>query len=456
MKFKLKNGFAFFSCIVFVLAFGVIRITEAFELELPNSIEDISNKITGVAPFGYHVAEHRYDGHPGIDFFYIPGTTITAAIGGTLQVFSDSYDPAKKTVQINFSEKSKNYRIVYTNFSALEPGIESGAKVTTGQVLGTAGSQTQIQDGGVPVTYAMTHFQVDDFSISYGLTNKTAVTPEHYFSATAKTALDQIWAISFYHQMVCEPFLTNPRGLLANPTLIRSWTKNSGVHAERVDFVCDYVQNGIYRYILYNTEGNVIETGTATVKAKNSSIPTIDLTPVSGAVRKGVISVKDNKMLLAYSVPAGNQPDDLAGASEYSTGRDATACATADDAVCFFGNNSPFRSGDALSAGITLNWEKLTKTASQADLWVAIQFSDGTLLFCNDNPSGWTTTPVPCKQQLNNAAKQLTIIDSLPVTTAMTGSYNFYAVLGESGKGINELQDSVLSNLALSVFFIAQ
>lgn len=438
------------------MAPGIFRTSEAFELELPIRLEDVGYKMFGVAPFGYHVAEHRYDGHPGLDFEYIPGSKIMAAIGGTVQVFTDSYASDKKTLQINFSENGKNYRLVHTNLSALEPGIDTGTKVTTGQVLGTAGSQTATQGGGIQVTYAMTHFQVDDFSFSYGLTNSNAVTPERYFSAAAKATLEQIWAKSAYHQMICEPFLSNPRWLIGNPTLLRSWTQKSGGYAGRVDFVCDYTKTGIYGYTLYDAAGNMSETGTATVTAAAASNSAIDLTGSAGPVRKGVISVKDNKMLLAYSEPGGVRPADLLSASEYSTEKSAAACATANDAVCVFGNSSPFHSGDAMTVSIVLNWEKLTKAATQADLWVAVQFSNGQIFFRNDTPSGWAETAGPYKQGITSAAKQVAVIDSLAVTGNMTGSYTLYAVMGTVGKSLDELKDALLSNLAVSVLYIVQ
>lgn len=300
-----------------------VRSVLAFELDLPVRMQDVGYRMFGVAPYGYHVAEHRYDGHPGLDFETLPGAKVYAAIGGSVQVFTDSHSPDKQTLQISFSDGGKNYRLVHTNLAAVGPGVGTGATVSRGQALGTAGSQTQIQAGGVAVTYAMTHFQLDDFSANYGLTNTSAVSPEPYFSAAAKADLASIWAQSAYWQMVCEPYLTNPRGLIPYPTVVRVWSRTAGSLANRIDFACDYSSSKQVRYTFHDGAGESVETGYADITEATGGTSTIDFTSASG-VRKGVVYVKDSILRVAYSAVGGTRPADFGDAAEYGGGTVAT------------------------------------------------------------------------------------------------------------------------------------
>lgn len=425
--------------------------TAAFELDLPIRMDDVGYRMFGVAPYGYHVSEHRYDGHPGLDFEYIPGAKVYAASGGSVQVFTDIYAPDKQTLQLNFSENGKNYRLVYTNLSALEPGVTHGAAVTRGQMLGTAGSQTQTQAGGVPVTYAMTHFQLDDFSFDHGLTNSSAVSPVGYFSAAAQANLAAIWSQSAYRQMVCEPYLTNPRGLLGKPTVIRTWTRSTGALASRIDFRCDFSDSGATGYTLYDANGNVLETGTAALTPVTAGTTTIDLSSASG-VRRGIVFAKDTLLRIAYSAPGGERPADFTAASEYTTSGAATNCAANTDAVCINGDRSPFRPGDSLGASIALDWSKLTRSRATGDLWVALQMPDGALLFLDGN-GNWSTT-ASYYQNLPAVTTNVAIFQPFTVTAAMAGTYTLYAVLMEEGSALAQLETARVSNIAGTVFYL--
>lgn len=423
----------------------------AFELDLPIRMDDVGYRMFGVAPYGYHVAEHRYDGHPGLDFEYIPGAKVYAASGGSVQVFTDSHAPDKQTLQLNFSENGKNYRLVYTNLSALEPGVTSGATATRGQMLGTAGSQTQNQAGGVSVTYAMTHFQLDDFSLNHGLTNSSAVSPVSYFSSAAQADLAAIWSQSAYRQMVCEPYLTNPRGLLGKPTVIRAWTRTTGALASRIDFRCDFSDNGATGYTLYDASGNVLETGTVDLTPVTAGTTTIDLLS-AGGVRRGIVFAKDALLRIAYSAPGGDRPADFTATSEYTTSGAATNCAANTDAVCITGDRSPFRPGDSLGVSIALDWSKLTRNRVTGDLWVALQMPDGAFLFLDGN-GNWNATASSYKN-LPAGTTSVAIFQPFTVTAGMAGTYTLYAVLMEEGSALAQLDTARISNIATTVFYL--
>lgn len=162
------------------LAVGLLAARAvAQELELPLDPADAGSNFLRVAGFGYHVAERRFDGHPGLDFEY--------------------------------------------NLSALEPGLVKGRQVSTGQAMGTAGSVNS-RSGNTTLSYAMTHFQLDDLSgaLNYGLSNPTALSPVPYFSAQARAAFATLVGRVTYQQQLCEPFMSTPRGLLAYPSLSRT------------------------------------------------------------------------------------------------------------------------------------------------------------------------------------------------------------------------------------------
>ncbi len=424
----------------------------AFELDLPIRIADVGYQVYGVAPFGYHVAEHSYDGHPGLDFEYVPGAKVYASIGGSLQVFKDSHSPDKLTLQLNFTDGGKNYRLVYTNVSQLEAGVADGATVVRGQALGTAGSQTLTQSGGVPVTYAMTHFQLDDFSFNYGLTNATAVSPVRFFSAAAQADLASIWSMSAYRQMLCEPHLTGHRGLLANPAITRTWSRTGGDLANRIDFRCDFASGGATDYALYDADGGVTETGTVAITPVVGGNTTLDLTS-AGGTRKGIVFAKDTAMRIAYSAPGGVRPADFAGASEYASGGPATNCSGLSDAVCFSGNASPYRPGDALEAALMLDWSKLTRSVSTADLWLALQYPSGALLFL-DGAGNWGETAVPHRTGLPEGTATVPVIPSFSVSADIAGTYTLYAVIMETGSVLEQLDTARVSNIAAAVYSI--
>ena len=68
---------------------------------MPIDAGDLANTAFGLAPFGYHGADHAEDGHPGWDVEYRIGGIVRAAAAGTVQsVFPDPFTPGRFTVQI--------------------------------------------------------------------------------------------------------------------------------------------------------------------------------------------------------------------------------------------------------------------------------------------------------------------------------------------------------------------
>lgn len=430
--------------------------TQALELELPVAPGDSGYLAFGVAPFGYHVAEHRFDGHPGFDIEFIPGRKVHAAHGGIVKYTTDPRDPLLKTVSIEFVDGGINYQTFYTNIADLEPGIVNGATVATGEVFGTPASVVRDMGNAGSFTYAMTHFQLADNRINYGLSNQSALSPENYFSNAARSALYEIWDKSQYHQMICEPFLSSARGAIPYPVITRRWKQSAGSSvAAEIEFTCDYSQsdsNSAYTYRLKDADETPTETGTAVVTAVVAGVSLIDLIPVNGLMRKGVLYTKDGSMRLDYSAPGGNRPPDLLNAIDYAT-EPAVSCAKSTDAICFSENRSPFDTGDGLNVNISLDWAKLSDAASAVDLWYALALPTGQLLFGND-AGAFQEAPSPFMVNVSTATRRMTLLDAVIPQDLAPGSYQLYVALATADSDIDTLERSLRSNVASLVLYL--
>ena len=99
-------------------------------LRMPIDASDAATTAFGLAPFGYHGADHAADGHPGWDVEYRIGGIVRSAAAGTVQsVFADPSVPGRSTVQIEHVVGTHFYRTVYTNLATVSPGIAADAAV---------------------------------------------------------------------------------------------------------------------------------------------------------------------------------------------------------------------------------------------------------------------------------------------------------------------------------------
>ena len=247
------------------------------------------------------------------------GASVLAAAAGTVQSTApDGFTAGRFTVQLTHQAGSKNYRTVYTSISVLGPGIAPGAPVTAGQPLGIAGIQTRTI-GTLTTTYAMTHFQLDDFSYSGGLTNMNAVSPEAFLSSTGKALFEQIWTRAAFSAEQLEPFASNSRDV-AYPQS-RVWTRDTGDFFASIEFRRSDARTNDFDYVLRSENGSASETGTVRVEPLARPWPRIDLVPQGGASRPGIYNILDDRMEISLSSPGGNRPSDLATASVYRTAR---------------------------------------------------------------------------------------------------------------------------------------
>ena len=113
-------------------------------------------------------------------------------------------------VQIEHRLSTGNYRTDYIHVTSIPPGITPGAAVAAGQEIGAALVQTRMI-GSQMVTYAVIHFQVDDFGNMNGISNVNAVNPEPWLTADARAQFLEMWHGATYNQELAEPFPANPR-----------------------------------------------------------------------------------------------------------------------------------------------------------------------------------------------------------------------------------------------------
>ena len=288
-------------------------------IAMPVEPGDTGNTAFGIVPFGYHGVDHSEDGHPGWDIEYRVGATVRAAAAGIIEsVFPDPFSPGRSTVQIEHVVGTHHYRTVYTNIQALAADIAASQPVRAGQPIGIAGTVTATI-GTQTVTYAMTHFQVDDFEYYREIPNPNAVSPEAFLTAQARSFFDALWAHATYAHELVEPFVSNPRELRFPAS--RTWMRAGGDGPAGIRFTRRTSRTSTeYDYALLAESGSVVEAGTATISPARQPIATIDLVSPT-AVRVGVYDIISNEMRLTLAPPGAARPTDLGSASVYRTTR---------------------------------------------------------------------------------------------------------------------------------------
>ena len=285
---------------------GVLAIT------MPIDSADTANTAFGLIPFGYHGGGHTEDGHAGWDIEYRIGAPVRAAATGTvISVEPDLISPGRTTVVLEHLIGSHFYRTHYSNLASVSTEVVLDAVIVAGQSIGTAGTVSSTSMGSV-VTYAMTHFQLDDLEFHREVANPKAVSPEPFLAAAGKALFDRIWSSAIYFQELVEPFATNPR---ERSVTQRTWMKAGGDGPAGIRFTRT---GASYSYELLAESGTVIEVGTATVQRPPSGPATITLVSHT-ATRLGVYDIVSDEMRMSIASPGLSRPADLGAASIYRT-----------------------------------------------------------------------------------------------------------------------------------------
>ena len=280
---------------------------------MPVDSLDVANAAFGLIPFGYHGGSHTEDGHAGWDIEYRLGAPVRAAATGTvISVEPDLLSLGRIAVVLEHVVGSHFYRTHYANLASVSSDVVVDEVLAAGQTIGTAGTITATF-GDATITYAMTHFQLDDLEFHREIANPKAVSPEPFLSAAAKPLFDRLWTTAIYFQELVEPFATNPREA---PITVRTWTRAGGDGPAGIRFTR---RATAYTYELLAESGTVIEVGDVVLRL--SARPAmIDLIAPT-AIRRGVYDIVSNEMRLSVASAGMARPADLSGASLYRTPR---------------------------------------------------------------------------------------------------------------------------------------
>lgn len=280
-------------------------------LGMPIDSADAANAAFGMLPFGYHGGGHTESGHAGWDIEYRLGAPVRAAAGGTvLSVEPDSNTPGRFIVVLEHVVGTHFYRTQYGNLVDVRSDVVVDELVLTRQVIGTAGAITAAI-GDTTITYAMTHFQLDDLEFHREVANPKAVSPEPFLHPEAKVLFDRIWASAAYFQELVEPFATNARDTTVTT---RTWMRAGGDGPAGIRFTRS---GSTYSYELLTEGGTVIEVGTVSL-AQTSRPSTMDLVSPT-ASRLGTYDMLSNELRLTLANPGASRPATVTPTNVYRT-----------------------------------------------------------------------------------------------------------------------------------------
>jgi hypothetical protein len=280
---------------------------------MPVDALDVANAAFGLIPFGYHGGGHTEDGHAGWDIEYRIGAPVRAAAAGTVvSVEPDAISLGRIAVVLEHVVGAHFYRTHYTNLVAVSSNVAVDGVIVAGQTIGTAGTITATI-GDASLTYAMTHFQLDDLEFHREIANPKAVSPEPFLTTAAKPVFDRMWSSAIYFHELVEPFATNPR---ERPITVRTWTRAGGDGPAGIRFTR---RGSTYTYELLAESGTVIEVGDVVLRL-TARPATMDLISPT-ATRLGIYDIVSNEMRLAVGSPGSARPADLGASSLYRTAR---------------------------------------------------------------------------------------------------------------------------------------
>ena len=280
---------------------------------MPIDGADVATSAFGMLPFGYHGGGHTESGHAGWDIEYRLGSPVRAAAAGTvLSVEPDPDTPGRFIVVIEHVVGTHFYRTHYSNLVDVRNDVVVEALLLARQPIGTAGAITATI-GGVPITYAMTHFQLDDLEFHREIPNPKAVSPEPFLNAEGKALFDRVWTTAAYFQELVEPFATNSRDVTVTT---RTWTRAGGDGPAGIRFTRE---GSSYTYELMAESGTVIEIGTVSLAAL-ARPSTLDLVSPT-ATRLGSYDILSNELHLTLANPGTSRPASVTAANVYRTPR---------------------------------------------------------------------------------------------------------------------------------------
>jgi len=287
-------------------------------IAMPIDGADIVTNAFGLLPFGYHGADHAGAGHSGWDIEYRLGAQVRAAAEGVVEsIEPDLIVLGRTRVTIEHALGAHIYQTVYANLSSIREEIVRAGAVVRGQPIGVAGTVTATI-GATPVTYAMSHFQVDDFETHREGLDPKAVSPEPFLTADGRAIFDRIWTRSAFAQELTEPFISMSRDQRFPMT--RTWRIESGDGPAGLSFTRPSEVGADHQYLVLAQSGTAIESGAVALGVLARPFLTIDLITPTGP-RRGVYDIVGDQMRLALGSPGAPRPADLGTASVYRTSK---------------------------------------------------------------------------------------------------------------------------------------
>jgi hypothetical protein len=282
-------------------------------LGMPIEASDVASAAFGMLPFGYHGGGHTQDGHAGWDIEYRLGAPVRAAAAGTvLSVDPDPDTPGRFIVVLEHVVGTHFYRTHYANLVDIRSDVVVDELVLARQALGTAGTITATI-GGATITYAMTHFQLDDLEFHREIANPKAASAEPFLNPEGRALFDRVWPAAAYFQELVEPFATNAREI---PVTTRTWIRAGGDGPAGIRFIRE---GSTYTYELLAESGTVIEVGTVSL-GHTARPSTIDLVAPT-ATRLGSYDIVSNELHLTLANPGSSRPATVTTANVYRTTR---------------------------------------------------------------------------------------------------------------------------------------
>lgn len=284
-----------------------------FTMDMPIAVEDMTKAIYGLWPYGVHGGGGVYggghpEGHPGWDIEYVAGAKARAVADGV--VVSIYLDPDWWNHSVVTIQHRPGVQSAMNHLQDVEPGIEIGATVARGDVIGTAGTISPEDP-----SHYMIHFGV-------GIGTDT-VCPADLLSLAGQTVLDTIWTTAEYDEELVEPYRCNP--IDVSFPLTRVWSRESGIivaqgtNVETIEFTRVAADLRDYTYTLRDVFDAVIETGTVPwMDIRENPYIAIDLKPDGGgATHRARIDIVSDTMRIDWNDTT--RPADLSGAAVFST-----------------------------------------------------------------------------------------------------------------------------------------
>lgn len=146
-----------------------------------------------ISPMGETLYHPAPQGHPGIDFIWTNtegSISIIASLGAMVTAIkaSDAHAGA-----YDVTTQSGNYGVDYTEMGSVKSGLKVGDTVNVGDVVGYAYHPSEFPDSP---NYKMFHWQFgyEAEHPEYYQGVATRLCPMTYFTASAKSAIDNLWA----------------------------------------------------------------------------------------------------------------------------------------------------------------------------------------------------------------------------------------------------------------------